>query len=88
MDMKVYMKNVAISLSLAAMLLTACGGSPGVTEPTATAAVQQQPPAAAPAVTIDATDDSADAANSTGLPGEVESYYQTMVYIEGTAQLM
>jgi hypothetical protein len=88
MDMKVYMKNVVLSLSLAAMLLTACGGSPGVTEPTATAAVQQQPPAAALVEVSDEPTSAPAADSSSGLPADLETYYKTMVFIEGTAQLM
>ena len=88
MDMKVYMKNVVLSLGLAATLLTGCGGSPGVTEPTREAAVQQQPPAAA-AVEMSDEPTSAPAGDSTsGLPADLETYYKTMVFIEGTAQLM
>ncbi len=70
------------------LVLAACSGSPGVKEPTREAAVQQQPPAAA-AVEMSDEPTSAPAGDSTsGLPADLETYYKTMVFIEGTAQLM
>jgi hypothetical protein len=70
------------------LVLAACSGSPGVKELTRETAVQQQPPAPA-AVEMSDEPTSAPAGDSTsGLPADLETYYKTMVFIEGTAQLM
>lgn len=71
---------------LAASLGAACGGSQEANSATATPAAQQ-------ALTVStetaspALDTAADPAPS-GLPEDVETYYKTMVFIQGTAQLM
>jgi len=82
------MKKILIMIVLI-LALTACGGSPGVAEPTAATAFQQQLPAAAAPVEVSDEPASTPAGDSTsGLPADLETYYKTMVFIEGTAQLM
>lgn len=81
------MKKFLIVLLLI-LVLAACGGSPSKTEPNATASVLEQEPSAA---TIEVSDESttnpAEGLTS-GLPIDLETYYKTIVFIEGTAQLM
>ena len=80
------MKKTVLVVSMI-LLITACGGSPAVAEPTATDAALQAPPTAAVQSLDEPT--SAPAGDSTsGLPADLETYYKTMVFIEGTAQLM
>ncbi len=88
MDMKVHLKNVAMSLSLAAMLLTGCGGSAGEAQPTAATEFLQATTSAAAALSLDRSVSTQESDSPSGLPTDVETYYKTMVFIEGTAQLM
>jgi len=77
---------IAIPLVVAS-LVASCGGAPADTTPTTTGA-------SAPPTSQEATPqasnpfDSSGSDSATSLPAEVETYYKTMVFIQGTAQLM
>jgi hypothetical protein len=45
-------------------------------------------PTAAPAEPLDSSGSTQESDSSSGLPADLETYYKTMVFIEGTAQLM
>jgi hypothetical protein len=80
------MKKTVLVVSMI-LLITACGGSPAVAEPTVTDAALQAPPTAA-VQSLDELADAPAADSPSGLPADFEIYYKTMVFIEGTAQLM
>jgi hypothetical protein len=81
------MKKTLILLSLI-LALTSCSGSPDVEEQTQTTAAVQVSPTAALADSLDSSGSTQESDNNSGLPADVETYYKTMVLIEGTAQLM
>ena len=80
------MKNQYLLLFLIIFLLSSCGGSPVAAVPTATGI--QGPPTAASAELPDRPADTQESDSPSGLPTDVETYYKTMVFIEGTAQIM
>jgi len=88
MDMKVQMNKLGVSMCLASILLNGCGGSASPTEPIATAEVMPVQPTTPAVESLDEPSSVIVESNTSGLPADFETYYKTMVFIEGTAQLM
>ena len=81
------MKKTVIAILLF-LLTTACGGSPPQADLTPTAAVLQAAPTTDAAESLDDLGSIQATDNASGLPADAETYYKTMVFIQGTAQLM
>ena len=87
MKKHIYPGFLPASLLIVASLLASCGGTTSESTPTATRA---SAPAIAQEATVPADNSSSPAGPDavTGFPADVETYYETMVFIQGTAQLM
>jgi hypothetical protein len=72
---------------MAAVVLAGCGGTASTVGPAATATQVQQLPAAA-TKSLELPTDLPASEGESGMPADIETYYKTMVFIEGTAQLM
>ena len=81
------MKKILIMIVLI-LALTACSGSPVVAESTKTMTSIQVSPTAALGESLDSSGSTQESNSASGLPADLETYYKTMVFIEGTAQLM
>jgi hypothetical protein len=81
------MKKTIVVVSMV-LLTAACSGTPDQTPSTATETELQRPPAAAPVEVLEEPTSAATVVSTSSLPADVETYYKTMVFIQGTAQLM
>jgi hypothetical protein len=82
------MKNIKM-IFLCALLLSACGRPHSLEEPIGTKAVDQESsPTSDGEKQLDNTVNATYEPSVSGLSADVETYYKTMVFIEGTAQLM